>query len=106
MTYRVELSGKADLDLREIYEYIAFDLQAPGNAIELLYRLEKAILSLDKMPYRFREYEDEKWAVRGLRIMPVDNYCVLYIPDDTAGLVTIVRIIHGARDLPAILQEV
>lgn len=65
MTYRVELSSEADLDLREIYEYIAFDLQAPGNAIELLYRLEKAILSLDKMPYRFRKYEDEKWAACG-----------------------------------------
>lgn len=65
MTYRAELSSKADLDLREIYEYIAFDLQAPGNAIELLHRLERTILSLDKMPYRFREYEDEKWALCG-----------------------------------------
>mgnify|MGYP001580458150 CR=1 FL=1 len=33
------------------------------------------------MPERFRGYENEPWKSRGLKMMPVDNYCVLYISD-------------------------
>ena len=31
MNYEVELSEQADSDLREIFEYIAFELQSPEN---------------------------------------------------------------------------
>ena len=50
MTYEVEVSEQADRDLREIFEYIAFELQSPENAIGQLDRLEEQILSLDAMP--------------------------------------------------------
>ena len=33
MIYEVEVSEQADSDLRGIFEYIAFDLQSPENAI-------------------------------------------------------------------------
>ena len=48
--YEVEVSEQADRDLREIFEYIAFELQSPENAIGQLDRLEEQILSLDAMP--------------------------------------------------------
>ena len=50
MIYEVEVSEQADRDLREIFEYIAFELQSPENAIGHLDRLEEQILSLDAMP--------------------------------------------------------
>ena len=34
MIYEVELSEQADSDLREIFEYIAFELQSPENTSE------------------------------------------------------------------------
>ena len=46
MKYEVEVSEQADRDLREIFEYIAFELQLPENAIGQLNRLEEQILSL------------------------------------------------------------
>ncbi len=46
MIYEVEVSEQADRDLREIFEYIAFELQSPENAIGQLDRLEEQILSL------------------------------------------------------------
>ena len=46
----VEVSEQADCDLREIFEYIAFELQSPENVIGQLNRLEEQILSLDAMP--------------------------------------------------------
>ena len=61
MIYEVEVSEQADRDLREIFEYIAFELQSPENAIGQLNRLEEQILSLDAMPKRYRKYEKEPW---------------------------------------------
>ena len=81
MNYEVELSEQADSDLREIFEYIAFELQSPENASGQLDRLEEQILSLDIMPERYRKYENEPWKSRGLRVLPVDNYVIFYIPD-------------------------
>jgi len=104
MIFKIEISDQADNDLRNIYEYIAFELQSPENASGQLGRLEKGIMGLDQMPERFREYEKEPWHSRGLHIMPVDNYCVLYIPDMEKALVTIIRVMYGGRDIETQLK--
>jgi len=44
-------------------------------------RLENSISGLSKIPERFHAYENEPSHSRGLRIIPVNHYCVLYIPD-------------------------
>lgn len=99
MIFAVEISDQADNDLRNIYEYIAFNLHSPQNAGGQLDRIEKSILSLDQMPERFREYEKEPWHSRGLRIMHVDNYCVLYISNKEKAVVTTIRVIYDGRDI-------
>ena len=86
MIYEAEVSQQADSDLRGIFEYIAFELQSLENASGQLDRLEEQILSLDTMPERYRKYEKEPWKSRGLRVLPVDNYVVLYIPDSVKRL--------------------
>lgn len=105
MIFEIEISDQADADLRNIYEYIAFELQSPENAGGQLDRLEERIMSLDQMPERFREYENEPWRSRGLHIMPVDNYCVLYIPDAENAVVTIIRVMYGGRDIETQLKK-
>lgn len=105
MMFVIEISDQADVDLRNIYEYIAYELQAPKNAVDQLARLEKAIMSLDQMPERFRKYENEPWHSRGLHIMPVDNYCVFYIPDVGKSVVTIIRVMYGGRDIDTQLKR-
>ena len=99
MIYEVEVSKQADRDLREIFEYIAFELQSPENAKGQLARLEKQILSLNTMPKRYRKYEKEPWKNCGLRILPVDNYVIFYIPDSDKKIVTILRIMYAGRDI-------
>jgi len=105
MIYEVTTTDQADTDLRGIYEYIAFELLSPDNAIGQLDRLEKNIMGLEEFPEKFRHYEKEPWHSRGLRIMPVDNYCVLYIPDTEKAVVTIIRVMYGRRDIEAQLQK-
>ena len=57
MTYAVELSARADDDLRGIFAYIAYGLKSIQNAIGQIERLEQGILGLDELPERFRRYE-------------------------------------------------
>lgn len=101
--FTVNLSEQADKDLRAIYEYIAYDLQSPDNALGQLDRLETMIFSLENMPKRYRKYEKEPWHSRGLRIVPVDNYIVLYIPDIETAAVTIIRVVYGGQDIERLL---
>ncbi len=105
MIFEIEISDQAENDLRNIYEYIAFELQSSENANGQLDRLEKGILSLNQMPGRFREYAKEPWHSRSLHIMPVDNYCVLYLPDLDKAVVTIIRAMYGGRDIETQLNK-
>ena len=105
MTYRVELSAEGNDDLRKIYEYIAFELGMSDSAKAQIRRLEERIYSLETMPERHRRYEKEPWRTRGLRLMPVDNYVVFYIPNDERRVVNVVRIIYGGRNIAAQLEQ-
>ena len=99
MIYEIEMTEAAKKDLQSIFEYIAFELQSPENASGQIDRLEEQILSLDTMPERYRKYEKEPWKSRGLRVLPVDNYVVLYIPDNNKKVVTILRVMYAGRDI-------
>lgn len=97
--YEVTTTDQADSDLRGIYEYIAFELLSPDNAVRQLDRLEVNIIGLESFPEKHRVYEEEPWKSRGLRVMPVDNYLVFYIPDKNAELVTVIRVMYSGRDV-------
>ena len=99
MIFDIIISTQADRDLREIYEYIAFELLAPENGEKQLERLTRKILSLNEMPERFPRYEKEPWHSRGLRFVPVDNYIVFYIPDLEGRKVTILRVMYSGRNI-------
>ena len=99
MIYTVQITSRAETDLREIYGYIAYELHSPPTAARQLQRLEEEILSLDQMPNRYPPYLEEPWHSRGLRVMSVDNYLVFYIPDTAAQTVSVIRVMYGGRDI-------
>lgn len=105
MKYTINITAQAKSDLRSIYEYIVFEMFASKNAESQLDRLEESIMGLDSMPLRFREYESEPWKSRGLHIMPVDNFVVLYIPNEETAVVTVIRVMYGGRDIDKQLNE-
>ncbi|MGI6412677.1 MAG: type II toxin-antitoxin system RelE/ParE family toxin [Syntrophomonadaceae bacterium] len=106
MNYAIQLTPEAQNDLRSIFEYIAYNLQSVQNAAGQLNRLEKGIASLHQMPERFRAYDKEPWRSRNLRIMPVDNYLIFYIPDHDKRTVTILRVMYGGRNIDRHLNEI
>ena len=99
MIFEIELSKQADADLRGIYEYIAFELLSPDNAARQLDRLEEHIVGLEEFPEKHRAYEKEPWHSRGMRVMPVDNFLVFYIPDNETAIVTVIRVMYAGRDV-------
>lgn len=105
MIYSVKISKQAENDLRSIYEYIAFELQSLQNAQGQIGRLESNILKLKEMPERFSVFEKEPWKSRNLRVMPVDNYLVFYIPDKETETVTVIRVMYGGRDTEKQLNQ-
>lgn len=50
MIFEIEISNQADADLRNIYEYIAFELQSPENAAG---QLDRQIKSKNSMNYEY-----------------------------------------------------
>jgi toxin ParE1/3/4 len=74
-------------------------LLSPDNAAGQLDRLEEHIIGLENFPEKFRAYGKEPWHSRGLRVMPVDNYLVFYIPDKEAGIVTVIRVMYAGRNV-------
>ena len=46
MKFAIKITAQADNDIRNIYEYIAYELQSPENSSGQLDRIEKCIMSL------------------------------------------------------------
>ena len=99
MTWYVKYTKDAEQDLQDIYDYILTVLQVPVAAANQSNRIMDAVDLLDQMPLRYRLYEHEPWRSQGLRVMPVDNYLVFFLPDEPKGIVWIIRIMYGGRDI-------
>lgn len=89
---RVVLSVAANWDLTDIGDYIAQD--NPSRAVSFVRELRDAARLIGNMPKAFPlldGYED-----RGIRRRPYVNYLLFYRIE--AERVTVLRILHGARD--------
>lgn len=99
MTFRIDYSIVARHDIREIYQYIAYHLCQPEAASRQINHIMEEIRSLEFMPMRYKLYEEEPWNSMGLRVLPVDNYLVFYLLNEANGVVNIVHIMYGGRDI-------
>lgn len=93
--YRV--SGDARRDLDEIWRYIARD--NPEAADQFVRVITLRFNSLASQPHmgRLRKELSEK-----IRSHAVGNYIIFYRPTNDG--IEIVRILHGARDLPPLFE--
>ena len=105
MTYDVKISEKARQDMKAIYEYIAYQLLEPVIAEKQYTRIEDKVYTLDFMPERHRLYDKEPWRSRNLRILLIDNYIAFYIVDNLNHIVTVMRIMHGSRNIEKELDD-
>lgn len=105
MSYSVSFTEEAKQDLRSISNYIKFKLKAPMAAKRLLDDIQEQVMELRQFPERFQLYELEPWRSRNMRMVPVKNFVILYIPDIKNHVVYIYRIFYGKRDITTILSD-
>jgi plasmid stabilization system protein ParE len=96
---RFVLTPRAELDLGEIWDYIAQDSLEQANRV--LNDLEKAILALADNPNMGFLRED--WADRRHRFWPVYSYIIFYRPE--AKPLQVLRVISGYRNLAELLKN-
>jgi plasmid stabilization system protein ParE len=100
MEYAVELTGRAERDLKKLLEYIEV-LNSP-SARRWFNGLEKAIYGLDRFPRRCslaREARKEGHPIRQLLYGKKPGvYRVLFEIQELTRRVRVLAIRHGARD--------
>lgn len=86
-------SSRAEADLIEIWAYIAKDDTLAAD--RQLDRIDAACEMLAENPQGGPSRED---LARGLRFYPVGNHLIFYTFAEDG--ITVVRVLHGARDYP------
>lgn len=76
--YTVEITNEALADMEQLYNHIAYVLQAPENAMDQYNRIADAILTLDTMAERISIMESEPERSKEMRRLLVDNYSVFF----------------------------
>ena len=103
--FHIHYSPKALNDLRNIYAYIAFQLQAPETAKRQIERIQEKICSLDFMPEKYALVEWEPWKSQNTHRVPIDNFVIFYIVYPNIKELTILRILYGKQNIEQILKS-
>ena len=103
--WKIVYTEQAERDLRSIFEYIAFCLLEPETAKNQSRRIMDAVAKLNDMPLRYPLYETEPWFSKGLRVLPIDNYLVFYLPVQVKMTVAVIRLMYGGRNIEEQLRQ-
>jgi plasmid stabilization system protein ParE len=88
-----------EADLREIRDHIA--RESPASARRMMVRLVHAFRLLARHPELGHVRED--LLEPAIRFWPVSAYLIVYVPARTP--IEIVAVVHGARDVPTIVNR-
>jgi plasmid stabilization system protein ParE len=94
---RFQFASRAKQDLREIRAYIARDSR--DSADRTVRRVREAVRSLSQTPWLGHAREDVRYP--HARFYLVYSYLIVYETSDTR--LVVLRVLHGARDLPSVL---
>ena len=94
----VTFSPRSRQDLLEIGDYIARDNRS--NARRFVARLNEQCQKIGRAPLGYVSRDD---LAPGLRMATLDRYVIFFRVFD--GVVRIERILHGARNLPVVLDH-
>lgn len=106
MTYEVVFAQQAERDLRDIFEYVAYEIGEPHAAAQLMGRIRAAVEGLATFPGRRPIVDFEPWRTRQTRWLLVGNYLVFFVTDEDKGVVSVIRVIYGGRDAETALGRI
>ena len=89
--------------MESIYGYIAVHLQSPETAMAQFDRISNGIESLGSFPDRCKVFDAGPERRLGFRQLRIDNYSAIFVID--GSLVTVIRVLYSASDIPSRLHE-
>jgi toxin ParE1/3/4 len=102
-SYKVTFLQSALDDLEGIVLYIAAD--SKENALIWHDKLVATAKKLSIFPLMGVLVPDRKISRMGFRMLPVGNYLIFYKVYEQDKEITILRVIHGSRDYPALFTD-
>ena len=84
--------------LEDIVDYLAFELNAPDAALDLINEVDTAAKGLAEMPYRHPIYHTRFAVLEEVRWVPVKNYNVFYKVFEEEKTVEIRRVLHQLQN--------
>ena len=111
MNYEVVISKKAKSDISKIYSHILHKFKSTINANSVLNKIYSELEDLSFMAGSYHLYPNEPWHSKGMHYYSVKNYSIFYDvtenidKTDYDGVVTVLHVIYGKRDLDAVLRN-
>ncbi len=96
--YKIILSPEAYSDLKELNDYILYELQEPEIAHKKFKLIVDELFLLDFMPNRNTQVNTTKYKNKNMRKMIVENYVIIYEVFDDDKTVVIRAIVLGNSD--------
>ncbi|MCD7889821.1 MAG: type II toxin-antitoxin system RelE/ParE family toxin [Oscillospiraceae bacterium] len=103
INYSVIYSPQAMKDMDAIYSYISGDLLSAKAAVRIIGKIESQVESLAMFPESHPKVEWEPWASKGVRKVPVENFIIYYLPDESTQVLRISRIVYGGRNVDSVV---
>lgn len=69
--FNIEITEIAENDLKEIVNYIKYDLLEPKIALKTVEKISDKVFELESMPFRNELVKDEKLSHKGIRKLVV-----------------------------------
>ena len=100
--YSLRYLTRYEQDLNEIVDYIVFKLHNPEGAINLVKRIENAILERLNCPLSFEPFQSIRKRKNPYYRIYVDNFTVYYVVIE--DVMEVRRLLYNSRDAGRIIK--
>ena len=97
-SYKVEFTNESVEEIKDIYEYISKNLIAKNAAQELMKKIRKSIMNLERLPKIYMKVRTKEKGRREFRRIVINNYIVLYTVDEDKRIIYISHMYYGRKD--------
>jgi toxin ParE1/3/4 len=99
--YKVVYFPIAIDDVNNILNYILID--NPPVALELINKIDYAISSLSRFPYKGVSPKDYHLKSKNYRMLIIDSYIVFYVVNDILSIIEIMRVLSSKQNYLSLL---
>lgn len=105
MSYTINLTAPALLDIQKALTYITLNLQNKTAADNLYITINSKINNLPNFPNKYPLVNDPKLLYQQIRYIPVDNYLIFYSVNESEQQIQILRFLYAKSNWLAILKR-